>query len=88
MGKLDRELKFNAPMKLHIIADGEERLRRNDEFQARLSELREAICARHASEFKRAGFFHRLILRWHIAAEFQRERGKIEPSRHSLYTCV
>ena len=68
-----------------IVADGPWRLRRSPEFQARLRELRESIEARHATELAEAGFVRRLILRLRIAAEFRRERRKIEPSPGSLY---
>ena len=73
------------PIKSRIVADGESRLRQSEESQARLRELRESIVARHAGELAEAGFFPRLVLRWHIAAEFRRKRRKIEPSPESLY---
>ena len=73
-------------MKSRIVTDGEIRLRESPEFQARLRELRESIRARHADELAKAGFFGRIVLRWHIAAEFRRERRKIEPSPQSLYS--
>ncbi len=73
-------------MKSRIVSDGEVRLRESSEFQARLRELRESIRARHADELTKAGFFGRLVLRWHIAVEFRRERRKIEPSPQSLYS--
>lgn len=72
-------------MKPRIVADGAWRLRRSPEFQARLRELRESIEARHATELAQAGFVRGLILRWRIAAEFRRERRKLEPSPGSLY---
>jgi len=56
------------------------------EFQARVRELHESIQARHAAELAAAGFFRRLLLGWRIAAEFRRERRKIEPSPGSLYS--
>ena len=73
-------------MKLRIVADGESRLHRSPEFQARLRELRESIRAQHAVEFAEAGFFRHLVLRWRMAAEFRAERRKIEPSSQSLYS--
>jgi hypothetical protein len=73
-------------MKSRIVADGGVRLLEGKQFQARLRELRESIRARHAAEFAGAGFLRRLVLCWHIAAEFRRERRKIEPSPHSLYS--
>ena len=73
-------------MKPRIVADGEWRLRRSPEFQARLRELRESIHARHAAELAAAGFIQRLVLHWRIAAEFHRERRKIVPSAGSLYS--
>ena len=73
-------------MKPRFVADGESRLRRSPEFQARLRDLLESIQARHAAELAPAGFFQRLLLRWRIAAEFRRERRKIEPSPGSLYS--
>ena len=73
-------------MKSGIVEDGESRLRESKEFQARLRALRESIRARHAAELAEAGFSRRLVLRWHIAAEFRKERRKIEPSPYSLYS--
>ncbi len=73
-------------MNPRFVADGDQRLRRSAEFQARLRELRESIQTRHAAAFSQAGFFQRLLLRWRIAAEFRRERRKIEPSPGSLYS--
>jgi hypothetical protein len=73
-------------MKSRIVAGGEFRLRESKEFQTCLRELRESIRARHAAELAAAGYLRRLVLRWQIAAEFRRERKKIEPSPHSLYS--
>ena len=73
-------------MKPCFVADGESRLRRSPEFQARLRALRDAIRAQHAAELAEAGFFRRLVLHWRIAAEFRRERRKVEPSPGSLYS--
>jgi len=73
-------------MKSGIVEDGESRLRSSPEFQARLRALRESVRARNAAELTGAGFFRRLMLRWQIAAEYRRERRKIEPSPHSLYS--
>ena len=73
-------------MKPRFVADGESRLRRSPEFQARLRALRDTIRARHAAELAETGVFRRLVLRWRIAAEFRRERRKIEPSPGSLYS--
>lgn len=73
-------------MKSRIVADGEFRLCQSKEHRARLQDLRESIRARHAPEVAGAGFFHRLILRCRIAAEFRRERRKIDPSPKSLYS--
>lgn len=73
-------------VKPRFIADGEWRLRRNPEFQARLRGVRERVKARHTAELANAGFFRRMVLRWRIAAEIRRERRKIEPSPESLYS--
>ena len=73
-------------MKPRFVADGESRSRRSPEFQARLRALRDTIRARHAAELAEAGVFRRLVLRCRIAAEFRRERRKIEPSPGSLYS--
>jgi hypothetical protein len=51
-----------------------------------MQKLRENVQARYAEEFKAAGFFRRLLLRWRIAAEFKKERQKIGPSRYALYS--
>jgi hypothetical protein len=73
-------------MKPGIVEDGESRLRSSPEFQARLRGLRDSIRARHSAEIAEAGFFQRLVLRWRMAAEYRRERRKIEPSPDSLYS--
>ena len=73
-------------MKSGIVADGEFRLRQDKKFQARLKVLRDSIRARHAAELAEASFCQRLVLRWRIAREVRRERRKIEPSPHSLYS--
>jgi len=73
-------------MNLRFTADGAQRLRETPEFRARLRALRESIEARYAAELAEAYFFRRLILRWRMAAEFRRERRKIEPSAESLYS--
>jgi len=72
-------------MKPHIVADGERRLRRSAELKVRLQALREAIRERHAEELAAAGLFGRLVLRWQMAAEYRRERRKLEPAPGSLY---
>lgn len=72
-------------MRSRFVVDGIRRIRRSPEHQARVRELRESIEARHAAEWAQAGFFRRLLLGWRTAAEFQRERQKIEPSIDSLY---
>ncbi len=72
-------------MKPQIVSDGASRLRSGPEFQARLRELRKSIDARYAAQLAKSGFFGRMLLRWRMAAEFRRERRKIEPSLGSLY---
>ena len=72
-------------MKSHIIADGESKLKRAPEFQAKLRALQESIHARYAAELSSARFFRRCILRWRIAMEYRRERRQIVPSSQSLY---
>ena len=73
-------------MKPHIVADGERRLRRSAELKVRLHALRQAVRARHAEELSAAGLFGRLALRWQMAAEYRRERRKLEPTPGSLYS--
>jgi len=73
-------------MKPHIVADGNMRLRQDKKFQARLQELSESIRARHGDELAKAGFFRRLVLHWRMAAEVRKEKRKLEPSQHSLYS--
>jgi len=73
-------------MKHQIVSDGARNLRSSPEFQARLRELRDSIRARHLAEMTEAGFFQRLVLRWRMALEYRRERRKIVPSPHSLYS--
>ena len=72
-------------MRWHIVADGEKRVRRSAQVQAQLRQLQESIEARHAAETAEAGFFRRLILRWRMSGEYERERRRIEPSEQTLY---
>ena len=73
-------------MKPRFVEDGECRLRRSPEFQARLRELRASIRARYAAELAEAGFFRWFVLEYRMALEFRRERRKIEPSPGALYS--
>jgi len=73
-------------MKNQIVSDGAQRLQSSPEFQARLRELRQSLQSRHAAEWSQAGFFRRQVLRWQMAVEFRRERRKLVPSVHSLYS--
>ncbi|MEI8289268.1 MAG: hypothetical protein WCH99_07325 [Verrucomicrobiota bacterium] len=73
-------------MKQQIVSDGVRRLQTGPGFQASLLELRQTIQARHAAEIAQAGFFRRLILRCQITIEYQRERRKLFPSPHTLYS--
>ncbi len=72
-------------MNPHIVADGRQRMESDPKNQPRLQELHDSITARYAPELANAGFFRRLILRWHIAAEFRRERRKLAPAPGALY---
>lgn len=67
-------------MKSQFVADGETRLH-----QALLDNLQESIRVKYAAELAEAGFFHRLVLRSRIAAEFKRELRRNKPSKYSLY---
>ena len=83
---MGRSLARFLVMKQKIVSDGARRLGRSPELQARLRELRESIRARHAAQMAEAGLFHRLVLCWRMAAEYRRERRKIIPSDHALYS--
>ena len=50
--------------------------RSGSDFRARVDGLHESIKARYAAEFPKAGVFRRMILRYQIAAEFDREMTK------------
>jgi len=73
-------------MKLQIVEDGPERLRQSEELQVRLRQLRGSIRARYAAEFSEARFLRRCWLRWRMVVEYRRERKRIVPSPHSLYS--
>jgi hypothetical protein len=72
-------------MKTKISVGGAGRLAQTAEQQRRLAELRREIAARYAAELSRAGIFRRWVLHWHQAAEFRRERRKLEPSSDALF---
>lgn len=73
-------------MKPRIVADGDLRLRRSSEFEVCLRQLLDSVRTQHAAELTEAGFFRRFVLSWRIAAEFRKERRKIEPSPRSVYS--
>ena len=72
-------------MKTRISVGGAWRLAQTAEQQRRLAELRRVIAARHAAELSRAGVFRRWLIYWRQAAEFRRERRKLEPSPAALF---
>jgi hypothetical protein len=72
-------------MKNALMADGKERMLANDAVQYRLRDLHAAIRAKHAEDLEQAGFFRSILIRRRIAAEFRKERRKIEPSKYSLF---
>lgn len=72
-------------MKTKIAAGGARRLSQTAEQQRRLAALRRAIAARYATELSRAGILSRWVLHWRQAAEFRRERRKLEPSPAALF---
>ena len=72
-------------MNTKIAAGGARRLSQTAEQQQRLAELRREIAARSAAELSRAGVFRRWVLHWRQAAEFRRERRKLEPSPAALF---
>ena len=65
-----------------IVADGRER-----EAKARFKEIRERIEKEHSEELKRAGWFRRLIIRWRMHGEIQRELERVAPT-DGLYSHV
>ena len=72
-------------MKARISVGSARRLAQTAEQQRRLAELRREIAARSAAELSRAGVFRRCVLHWRQAAEFRRERRKLEPSPAALF---
>ena len=73
-------------MKLPFVANGESKIRRSPETQAQLRALQAAIAARHADALISANFAGRCRLRCRMALEYWRERRRIVPSPHSLYS--
>jgi hypothetical protein len=68
-----------------FVKDGGSRLQQSEEFNERLHVLKASIRERYAEQLAEAGFFRRLMLRWRMAAEYRRERKRIEPSQYALY---
>jgi len=68
-----------------IVADGHCRLEDSPEFRSRLIELRKSIQEKHASALAQAGWLRRLFIRYSMHVEYQRECGKLLPSKHALY---
>jgi len=75
---------MNSP----FTSDGTERWAHSPEFQAKLQALHADIRARHSVALSSAGSFQRLLIRWRIACEFQRERKRLLPSVHTLYSTL
>ncbi len=65
-----------------IVADGRER-----EAKARFKEIRERIEKEHSEELKRAGWFRRMVIRWRMHGEIQRELERVAPG-DGLYNRV
>src|SRR4051794_3904346 len=75
----------NLTMKHSIVADGPRRFAASEEYQARVRQLRQAVTAKYAVGFGRAGFFGRLFIRYLRHREFQQELRKITPSPQSCW---
>ncbi|MBX3437636.1 MAG: hypothetical protein KF861_09110 [Planctomycetaceae bacterium] len=73
-------------MHARFLPDGESRRRQSQEFRDCVADLRASIQARYAAELVEAGFLRRLILRWKVAAEFRKERKKLELPPQTLYS--
>ena len=51
-------------------------IRRSTDFQASVHTLYESVRARYKDDFAKAGFIRRIILRYRITAEFNKEMTK------------
>ncbi len=73
-------------MKLSFVAGGALRNRRSPDLPAKLQALRKAVAVRHADALAAADFAGRCRLRCRMALEYWRERRRIVPSLHPLYS--
>jgi hypothetical protein len=72
-------------MKLGFVSDGPLRFALSEEYQARCRELRSKVAKSYAAELSKAGFFRRLLVRYRMHKEYQREVSEITPSAQSLW---
>jgi hypothetical protein len=62
-----------------FIADGRERLMKSKEYQAAQAEIVAAVRARYSESLASAGIFRRLVLRFRMEREMEREVAKLAP---------
>jgi hypothetical protein len=67
-----------------IIPDSPARLTATPKFRAAMRALHHSIRQRRADELASASPFRRLIIRFEIAAEFRRERARLQRSRQAV----
>lgn len=73
-------------MGAHFVADGDCRFEDSESFRTQLNALRDEIRARYAEQLSTAGFLRRMNLKARMALAFRRERRRLLPSPHALYS--
>lgn len=73
---------MNSP----FTAYGTQRWEKSPDVLAKLQALHADVRARHADALVVANPFQRLVIRWRMRRDFQRERKRLLPSAHTLYS--
>ena len=67
-----------------IVADGQQRIQKTEEYQRKASEIRTSIKEKYRTEIAQSSFFKRVILSLKMQREIRREIQELAPDR-ALY---
>jgi len=67
-----------------IVADGQQRIQKTEEYQRKASEIRASIQEKYRTEMAQSRFFKRLVLSLRMQREIHREIQELAPNR-ALY---
>jgi hypothetical protein len=66
-----------------IVADGRDRLRREEWYRKQKREVREAIRRKYEADMAAASSFRRIVVYWRMQRELRRELEALAPERSS-----